>query len=215
VRRVGASVAALAVPLAVGVILVSGMTYAPVVARDPALLACRERGGLTLCLWPEHVAQADEIAGIASGVRARWLAAGIQVPAVFTESDRSIAPSGSLAFGVTSTAPDDVIMDLAVGLTPQQPECVDPTTGDSMGTSGGVAAQWLLAWYAAAGGMSQGGLAKEFGSEWGMDGTTLDPLPTVDALWEVSPEARRAWAAHAAALVATCDEVEVDLTVRP
>ncbi len=214
-RRIGASVATLAVPLAVGVVLVSGMTYAPVVPRDPSLLACRERAGLTLCLWPEHVAQADEIAGIASGVRARWLAAGIQAPAVFTESDRSIAPSGTLAFGVTSTAPDDVIMDLAVGMTPQQPECTDPTTGDSMGTTGGMAAEWLLAWYAAAGGVSQGRLTEEYGSQWGMGGTTLDPLPTVDALWKVSPEARRAWADHAAALVATCEDVQVDLTVRP
>ena len=215
-RRIGASVVALAVPLAAGAALVSGMTYAPVVPRDPSLLACRERDGLTLCLWPEHVAQADEIAGIASGVRTRWLAAGIGVPAVFTEADRSIVPSGSLAIGVvTSTASDDVIADLAAGLIPPFPVCIDPRTGDEMGTTGGVATTWLQAWYAAAGGMSQGRLTEEYGSEWDLPGTTLDPLPTVDALLKVSPEARRAWAAHAAALVATCEEVEVDLTVRP
>jgi hypothetical protein len=63
--------------------------------------------------------------------------------------------------------------------------------------------------------MSPGRLVEEYGSQWGMSGTTLDPLPTVDALWEVAPEARRTWAAHAAALVATCADVEVDLTVRP
>lgn len=214
-RRIGASALALAVPLVAGVVLVSGMTYAPVVPRDPALLTCQERAGLTLCVWPEHVPQADALATVASDVRSRWLAAGIEAPAVFTEAARSAAPAGSLAFGVSGTAPDDVIRALAEAMTPQQPECVDPTTGDSMGTSGGVAAQWLLAWYAAAGGMSQGRLIEEYGSQWGMGGTTLDPLPTVDALWEVSPEARRAWAAHAAALVTTCEEVEPDLTVRP
>ena len=214
-RRIGVSALALAVPLAAGVVLVSGMTYAPVVPRDPALVACRERTGLTLCLWPEHVAQADELATVASDVRSRWLAAGIEAPAVFTEAGRSVAPAESLAFQVSGTPPDDVIRALAEAMTPQQPECVDPTTGYSMGTSGGVAAQWLLAWYAAAGGMSQGRLTEEYGSEWGMGGSTLDPLPTVDALWKVSPEARRAWAANAAALVTTCEEVEPDLTVRP
>jgi len=68
---------------------------------------------------------------------------------------------------------------------------------------------------AAAGGMSAGRLAEEYGSASEMGGGTLDPLPTVDALWKVSPEARRAWAAHAAALVVTCEEVTVDLAVRP
>jgi hypothetical protein len=108
-----------------------------------------------------------------------------------------------------------VIVALANAMTPQQPECIDPTTGASMGTTGGIAAQWLGAWYAAAGGMSADRLAQDFGFTLGMSGGSLDPLPTVDALWKVSPEARRAWAAHAAALIATCADVEVDLTVRP
>lgn len=216
IRRIGASVTSLALPLAVGVVLVSGMTVSPVVPRDPSLLTCRQRDDLTICLWPEHTAKADEIAAIAAGVRTRWLAAGIEVPSVFTEADRSVAPAGSLAIGdVTSTAPDDVIMDLAVAMTPPNPVCIDPTTGDEMGTTGAVASTWLGAWYAAAGGLAQDRLDVEFGSEWGMPATTLDPLPTVDALWKVSPEARRAWTAHAAELVATCEEVEVDLTVRP
>lgn len=210
-----ASILALAVPLAAGVTLVSGMTYAPAVPRDPALLTCRERAGVTLCTWPEHAPQAAELATITSDVRTRWLAAGIETPSVFTEAARTIAPAGSLAFGVSGTAPDDVILALADGMTPQQPECVDPTTGNIMGTTGGVAAQWLLAWYAAAGGMSLGRLTEEYGSQWGMGGGTLDPLPTVDALLKVSPEARRAWAAHAAALIVTCEEVTVDLAVRP
>jgi hypothetical protein len=214
-RRLGASILAMAVPLVAGVALVSGMTYAPVVPRDPALLACRERAGVTLCVWPEHVPQADELATVVSDVRSRWLAAGIEAPAVFTEADRTVAPAGSLTYQVAGTALDDVILALANGMTPQQPDCVDPTTGYTMGTTGGIAAIWLHAWYAAAGGMSADRLAQEFGSNWGMGGGTLDPLPTVDALWEVSPAARRAWAAHAAALVSTCDQVEVDPTVRP
>jgi hypothetical protein len=225
-RRHGGSILALAVPLVAsvlalvlllraGVALVSGMTYAPVVPRDPALLTCRERAVLTLCVWPEHVPQADEIATVASDVRSRWLAAGIEAPAVFTEAGRTVAPAGSLAYQVSGAAPDDVILALANAMTPQQPECIDPTIGASMGTTGGIAAQWLGAWYAAAGGMSADRLAQDFGFTLGMSGGSLDPLPTVDALWKVSPEARRAWAAHAAALIATCADVEVDLTVRP
>lgn len=214
-RRHGGSVLALAVPLVAGVALVSGMTYAPVVPRDPVLLTCRERAGLTLCVWPEHVPEIDELATVASDVRSGWLAAGIEAPAVFTEADRIVAPAGSLTYQVAGTAPDDVILALANGMTPQQPDCVDPTTGYTMGTTGGIAAIWLQAWYAATGGMSSDRLALEYGSTWGMGDGTLDPLPTVDALWKVSPEARRAWAAHAAALVVTCEEVTVDLAVRP
>lgn len=95
------------------------------------------------------------------------------------------------------------------------PYCEGPLPGAPVATTGGIAATWLQAWYAAAGGMSADRLAQEYGSAGGMGGDTLDPLPTVDALWKVSPNARRAWAAHAAALVATCDEVTVDLAVRP
>lgn len=214
-RRVaGASVALLA-GIGLGVVLVGGMTYAPVVPRDSALLACREQSGLTLCVWPEHVPAADRLLVLASDVRDHWIAAGIQPPAVFTEAGRGVAPAGSLAVQFTGTAPDDVVRALAEAMTPQQPECIDPTSGLSTGTTGGIAAQWLLAWYAAAGGMSPDRLAEEYGSEWGIGGTTLDPLPTVDALWKVSPEARRAWAARAVAYIATCEEVEVDLTVKP
>lgn len=225
-RRHGGSLLGRAVPLVAsglvlvlfvraGVGLVSGMTYAPVVPRDPALLACRERAGLTLCLWPEHAPEADALAAIASENRTRWIAAGIEAPAVFTEADPSVAPAGSLAYQVAGAAPDDVILALANAMAPQQPACVNPTNGAMAGTTGGLAAIWLHAWYAAAGGMSADRLAQEFGSNWGMGGGTLDPLPTVDALWKVSPAARRAWAAHAAALVSNCDQVEVDLTVRP
>jgi hypothetical protein len=226
VRRHGGSLLGRAVPLVAsglvlvlfvraGVGLVSGMTYAPVVPRAPALLACRERAGLTLCLWPEHAPEADALAAIASDVRTKWIAAGIEAPAVFTEADPSVAPAGSLAYQVAGAAPDDVILALANAMTPQQPACVNPTNGASMGTTGGIAAIWLQAWYAAAGGLSADRLALEYGSFVGMGGNSLDPLPTVDALWKVSPTARRAWAAHAAALVSTCDQVEVDLTVRP
>jgi hypothetical protein len=226
VRRHGGSLLGRAVPLVAsglvlvlfvraGVGLVSRMTYAPVVPRDPALLACRERAGLTLCLWPEHAPEADALAAIASEIRTKWIAAGIEAPAVFTEADPSVAPAGSLAYQVAGAAPDDVILALANAMAPQQPACVNPTNGAMAGTTGGLAAIWLHAWYAAAGGMSADRLAQEFGSNWGMGGGTLDPLPTVDALWKVSPAARRAWAAHAAALVSTCDQVEVDLTVRP
>jgi hypothetical protein len=226
VRRRGGSVLGRAVPLVAsglvlvlflraGVGLVSGMTYAPVVPRDPALLTCRERAGLTLCVWPEHLLQADELATVASGVRSRWFAAGIEAPAAFTEAGRTAAPAGSLAYQVSQTAPDAVILALAIGLTPQMPYCEGPIPGAGVATTGGIAATWLQAWYAAAGGMSADRLAQEYGSAGGIGGDTLDPLSTVDALWKVSPEARRAWAAHAAALVATCDEVTVDLVVRP
>jgi hypothetical protein len=214
-RRAAASALALAVPMAAAVVLVSGMTYAPVSPRDASLLDCRASSGVTLCVWPEHAPAADAYLSAAVAVRGRWAAAGIESPSLVTEAGRSTAPAGSLSVSLAGTGPDDVVRAVAEAMTPQQPECIDPTTGASMGTTGGIAVQWLEAWYAAAGGMSPGRLAEQFGSTWNLGGTTLDPLPTVDALWKVSPEARRAWVAHATSMITTCDEVVQDLTVRP
>ncbi len=207
-RRAAASALTLAVPMVAAVVLVSGMTYAPVSPRDASLLDCRTSSGLTLCVWPEHAPAADAYLSTAVAVRGRWATAGIELPSLVTEAGRSTAPAGSVSVYLAGTGPDDVVRALAEGLTPAMPDC-------EFGTTGGIAVQWLEAWYAAAGGMSPGRLAEEFGSTWNLGGTTLDPLPTVDALWKVSPEARRAWAAHAASMITTCDEVVQDLTVRP
>ena len=207
-RRLAVSALALVVPVVVAAALVAGMTYAPVSPRDASLLDCRTSSGTTLCVWPEHAPEADAILSTVVAVEGRWAAAGIKAPPLVTEAGRSTAPAGSIPVLLNSSAPDDVVFALAEGLVPTQPDC-------EFGSTGGIALDWLEAWYAAAGGMSPGGLEEDFGHAWGLGGTTLDPLPTVDALWKVSVEARQAWVAHAVSMLTTCDEVEQDLTVHP
>jgi len=207
-RRLAVAALALVVPVVVAAVLVAGMTYAPVSPRDTSLLGCRTSSGATLCVWPEHTAEADAILSTVVAVEGRWVAAGIKAPPLVTEAGRSTAPAGSIPVLFNGSAPDDVVSTLAAGLVPAQPDCWG-------GSTGGIAVPWLEAWYAAAGGMSPGRLGEEYGSTWGLGGTTLDPLPTVDALWKVSVEARQAWVAHAVSMVTTCDEVAQDLTVHP
>jgi hypothetical protein len=207
-RRLAVAALALVVPMGVAASLVAGMTYAPTLPRDASLLDCRTSSGTTLCVWPEHAAEADEILATAVAVQGRWAAAGVEAPPLVTEAGRSTAPAGSIAIILNGRGHDDVVFALAAGLVPAQLDCFG-------GATGAIAVPWLETWYAAAGGMSAARLEKEFGGSYGMTGTTLDPVPTVDALWKVSVEARQAWVAHAVSMVTTCDEVEQDLTVHP
>jgi hypothetical protein len=209
-RRWLASAAALGLPVALALVIIraSGLGYSPTVPRDASLLDCRTDAGTTLCTWPEHVAIADEVLATAVSARQGWEAAGIESPSLVTEAGRSAAPAASIPVLLNGAAPDDVILALAGGLVPPVPDCEG-------GSTGGIATLWLEAWYAASGGVSQERLQEEFGGPEFMDGTTLDPVPTVDALRKASLEARRAWEAHARGMVITCDEVEQDLTVYP
>ena len=206
-RRAAGAAGSIAAALLVGIALVSNMTYAPVVARDPALLTCRTADGLTLCLWPEHAARGDDLSRIAGTVRRGWQQAGLDAPTLFTEADQSVAPAGALAFVLSGPqTTDDVIRDLVAALVPTPPEC-------PLGSTGLVAIGYLGGWYAAAGGMSEGGLKEKYGG-WS-DGNNPDVEPTIDSLRAASPQARLRWIENAKYLIATCDDVVPDLTVAP
>jgi hypothetical protein len=198
-RRMGGALASFGLAMVVGSLLVSSMTYAPVVARDTAALECRTDAGLTVCAWPEHHTRAAEVAAIVRDVRNGWHLAGMEVPSVFTEADPSVAPAGALVFTFdgTSFKRDDVISSLAAGMLPPQPDC-------PFGSTGGAAFEYLQAWYEAAGGLS----AAVWDRSWG--GAFGDPnypaLPDiVTQLKAASPQARRAWVARVETATKQCD----------
>lgn len=207
-HRVGGALATLTVAGAAGVLLVGGMTYAPVVPRDVAVLECRIGGDVTVCLWPEHRARAVEVAGIVAGVRASWERASIDAPLVFTEEDPTAGPAGALAFrffGRLSTE-DDIVRTLAAAMLPVWPECPG-------GATGGAAFEYLEAWYAAAGGMTLDGLQERY-SQAG-DGSNPGVLTVVTQLQAATPAIRRAWLMRAEGMSQACDEWPLDLTVHP
>lgn len=177
-RRAGA-VAALATAALVGVLFVSGMTYAPTVPRDPAALLCREAGDATVCVWPEHEGRLGEVAEIVADVRAGWQRAGMTVPSHFTEADPTIAPEGAVAFGFDGrlSTRDVIIGDLARGKLPPFPDCLG-------GYTGYIAFEYLEAWYAATGGMSSDELEERYTYP-------TDPFPSIftvlDQLQAASP----------------------------
>ncbi|MEX2136989.1 MAG: hypothetical protein WEB29_08605 [Chloroflexota bacterium] len=202
-RRVVVPAVPLALSLAVGVALVSGMTYSPTVARDPAALDCSTTDGVTVCTWPEHRQRADEVAGIVRDVRTVWQAAGIPAPSVYTEADASVKPEGALAFSFNGALSqrDDIINSLAYSMAPPFPDCPG-------GSTGAIVLDYLQAWYAAAGGMSQAGLEDQYGYTQG------PPYPEVLAvvvdLEAATPEVRREWMARAERLSQMCEGLPID-----
>ncbi len=208
-RRVGGAFATLAGAGVAGVLLVGGMTYAPTIPRDTALLECRTDGGVTICTWPEHRARAAQLARIVATVRAGWQNANIDAPSLFTEADPTVAPAGALAVGFigVSYTEDDIIGALATGMLPADPNC--PT-----GATGGIAVMDLAAWYAAAGGMTPDGLREQHGGA-GLGGYP-EPLTVVDQLRAATPETRRAWMSRAEQVSQACTDWPLDLiTVHP
>jgi len=197
--RAGAALGALVVAFVIAVPMVAGMIYAPVVARDTGLLQCKENGDLTVCLWPEHQARADEVVEIATAARDRWMGAGITVPALFTEADRSVAPSDALFFSFNGADSDEgnVINSLASSLLPPFPDCEG-------GSTGGMALIYLQAWYDAAGGMSQSALEREWGEM--LDEPNYPaPLKLVDQLEHATPAQQADWISRTETASQQCD----------
>jgi hypothetical protein len=201
--RVGSAVALLTAAAAAGVLLVAGLTYAPVVPRDIALLECRTKGEITLCAWPEHEAHAAELLGIASNTWTGWQHASIHAPTIFSEADPTVAPVGALVFAFSgSYTKDDFVEALAFGLLPAFPDCPG-------GATGGIAFMDLEAWYSATGGMTAGGLRARYG-DIGLPGFPA-PLTVVDELTAASADVRRAWVSRAEHVSQACEDWAPDL----
>ncbi len=208
-RRMMAPAAPLLVALAVGAALVSGMTYAPTVARDPAVLDCATTDGVTVCTWPEHRQRADEVASVVREVRTAWQTAGIAAPTLYTEVDATLKPAGALGFGFNGalSTREDILNGLAYGMIPQPAECPS-------GSEGLIVLEYLHAWYAAAGGMSQAGLERQFGYTQGAPYPEV--LDVVADLEAATPEVRREWTARATQLSFMCQGLPIDqIAVRP
>lgn len=203
-RRIGGALATLAVTGVAGVLLVGGMTYAPVVPRAAALLECRTDGDVTVCTWPEHRARAAEMAGIVARVRAGWQQAGIDAPSVFTEADPAVAPAGALVIGFVGSSynEDDIIRVLGRGMLPAWPDCPG-------GAAGGIAFDYLEAWYAATGGMTPDALREGYADAGQSD--YLKVLTAVDQLDAATPDIRRAWVSRVEEVTQTCDEWPLNL----
>jgi hypothetical protein len=182
------------------VMLVAGMPYAPVVARDPSALACQTAKAITVCVWPEHRALSSELESVLQRLHEGWSNADIAAPAVFTEADRSHAAVGAgvLQISANRFSSDAVIRSMTEGVLPAIPDCPG-------GATGFIAYEYLSAWYAAAAGMTTEGLRNRFAYD-------TDPFPAVltvvEELMSATSEIRRDWVARAIQVSKGCDEWE-------
>jgi len=196
-RKLAASISVLVVPMLLGLTMVAGMGFSPEVARDVSHLRCSSSPTVTVCVWPEHADRVGEVLRISDAVRTRWTDLGLEVPATFTEADPATI-DGALTFafnGVVATK-DDLIEALADGMLPALPEC-------PAGATGGIAFEYLRAWYAASGGLAESLLRAEYSY-------STDPYPpvmtVVDELVDVSAEERREWIDRAEEVTQFCDD---------
>jgi len=203
VRLLRGAVVALGLASGAGVILVAGMGYAPVVPRDVSLLECRAADGASICTWPEHRALSAKLRAIVTRVRYRWEQAGINAPSVFTEAERSVAPPGALVFRITTDrfANDSVISALATGMLPGRPDCAE-------GATGGIAFEYLAAWYSASGGMTQDGLTERFA----YDANPYPPVLTVIGELQAAPTViRQRWVSRVEVVSQACGDWPLEL----
>ena len=201
-RAVGA-VGILAAGLLVGTSVVSGMTFAPITARDASLLSCATGVGAVVCLWPEQTAASTEILADVVDVRTHWLAAGIDAPTTFTEASGEPAAGAMEVHFRDPLSKDSVIMALADGMLPSPSGC-------GHATRGGIALPYLKAWFAAAGGLSPASLQ---GLDVTVDDVNPSVLTVVKQLSQANVSVRRAWAAKALTIAQTCEDIAPDLRV--
>jgi hypothetical protein len=198
--RAAGAAASFAGAFVIGSLLVANMTYAPAVARDTATLDCRTDAGITVCVWPEQQRRAADVAGIVAEVRTAWQQAGMQVPTVFTEADPSVAPADAVDFNFDahSFSRDNIISSLAAGMLPSQPDC------GFGGSTGGVAFEYLQAWYEAVGGVSPDAWNRAWANAFGEpDYPAVTDI--VAELKAASPQARRQWVSRVEGATRQCD----------
>lgn len=202
-RRALTVVTVLGAAVVFGVGAVGGMTYAPVVARDPAALQCKTDSGTSICLWPEHASAGPQLLELTAEVRAAWSAAGVKAPALFTEA---LGPHGPDVASVVLPDPitrDRTILALSDALIPPTVEC-------PIISAEGIAGLYLEGWIAAAGGLSHESLAQ---IDLPADGTNKSLVDTVRDLRAATPAARAKWTEAAMAATQVCTDTAPDLRV--
>jgi hypothetical protein len=202
--RMPAGIGTAAIGLALSASIVSGFGYAPVEPRDARLLTCRDAREISLCTWPEHRMDADRLAAIVADVHERWRESGVDVPAMFTEVDQSVAPPGSVAvrFGRVESR-DQVVMTMSLAILPKAPTCEGGATGT-------VASDYLAAWYALSAGMTRAELVNQYSYENSPYPPVLD---VVDTLAASSVDERRDWISRATAVNQLCTDWPAELLI--
>jgi hypothetical protein len=203
-----AAAGSLAAALVVGGITVAGMPHAPETPRGVAELDCADNGGVVVCIWPEHRPHANTVRSLAARTYGRWRDAGVDAPTTFTEANEADAPANALSFRFRGSAAgeDDIIAAFAKAMLPRFPNC-------PAGSTGGIAFEYLEAWYSAAAGMSREALERRFAFP-------TDPyepvLTVVDQLTAAGRDAQGDWIVRAQEVSQACDDWATErLAVNP
>ncbi len=194
--------------------LVSGLGFAPVVARDTSLLTCRQLEVAQLCVWPEHADRINELSAATSDAIEGWRSVAMPTPALVTEANRSVAPPGALVVSFAGVHfRDAAVLALARGALPPHPDCPSPTPGIVSATTGGAVAPFLEAWFAFTGGLSPASLSVTYEEVEPINGESVSSV--VAELRTARPEQRARWVSELVAQLTTCDPVEPDVSVSP
>lgn len=184
--------------IGVGILLVRGMSWSPVVPRDASELICSSSAP-RVCVWPEHRERIGEVSRIALRASAAWRSVGISVPSQFSEY--SNLSTSERSFGFSRDADGFVILNsLAYSMLGSYPSCAVEGTAP---WAGGVAEEYVLAWLDATAGMSPLQLVARFGSEPPPGQPSV--LDTVEQVRSLPVARQRAWFDQNLAALGTCD----------
>lgn len=190
----------LLIGLVVGSMMVSSLGSQPTMARDRSALLCDSpSSSVTVCVWPEHVDRLQEVGSIAEKAARGWRAVGLQVPPTFAEGPPETTPAGVLPFGFSRASdPSDIVSGLAYAMLPAWPACAD--RGPYLGYD---AFDYVHAWFATTGGMSDEEIERRFGDLQARGAATI---PVVLAKVRALPvEEQLAWVADNVAALEACD----------
>ncbi len=191
----------LLVGLVAGSVIVSGLGSQPTVARDQSNLVCAPpSSSVTVCVWPEHADRLQEVSSIAEKAAQGWRAVGLRVSPRFAEGLPEATPPGTLAFGFSRESDtNDILSGFAYAMLPTWPACAD--RGPYLGYD---AFDYVHAWFAMTGGMSDEEIERRFGDLQARGAATIPAvLGKVRAL---PAEGQLDWVADNVAALQVCDQ---------
>ena len=187
-----ASLAA-ALGIATGLWLVRGMDSNPTVPRDPSVLVCAP-GPPQVCVWPEHRSRLATAARVVAKVAPVWQAAGVPLPARFSEEWSESLPSSTGRVIIRSDNEEEIVLSLARGVLPPVPPCALKSEVPYFGFE---SRDYVIAWLVDVAGVPPDRYASTH-----VHGDKI--LRTVASVRALPPDEQRAWLAGNLAAMRAC-----------
>jgi hypothetical protein len=185
-RRLAIAAGFATVAVAAGALAVRDLGPDPVAARPESELRCAGKAP-EVCVVREHEARLDEVHTIAARAAHAWTDAGLGVPDRFIEAPVEVLGPGEARLSIsTLSTRADITHSIAYAMLPPIPPCAE----QGMPYPGGLALDYLLAWFDLSAGLEPAEIRIRIG---GFGPDFPDPVALAEEVARASPDARAAW----------------------